>query len=578
MKICKYFSIVLLLIAALVSGCGSVDRILDEESYEEESTEIENYASRYDYQEYEGPVGITPAVIEIEPIANDPDITRIYWFFNERGIQIPADNFFSQRAREEIGIDFVPINPEALEFEDILFAMLEAGQQIDVIMTWRELQAQLADEGFIMPVQEWLNESYLPNLIRVSSIWDESLMASLRHNDGNIYAIPSVNNMVLPGTHDWIRVDWLRNVDMEIPTTYAELTAVLRAFAALALEDEYQEFYPLMASGIGGFEFIFEAFAADGHWYMAEDGYLELGILSTRVVEVLQLMNTWYEEGLINRDFFLTLPDEVSKWIIAGQVGYHRGWSSFYYSAVMQEQNPEAQWMPIVPLQSPYFDQGYYNYIRPTEFTRNQYSVHINANIEAVLMLINWMNEDTATSLEPGNMTFEGAYWYQFGERGVHWDVLDGYFVGPGGADDWINPDKQEAAQRFAAAVEIDTWTWTLSRFINRFDTRWMSHDPHDIALLEWEMEHIINAGRMATDIPHDHRYLARAVLETPANEAFLVFIEDFTSWGSWDMFAEYLAYPAIMGMDDIQTLYDQWLYMANQQGYQEFRRAVTAH
>jgi len=522
-----------------------------------------------------------PSLPGISQILGDyDDIPRVYWFFNEGGVQIPPDNFFSQRAREEIGIAFIPINPEPADFEEILFEMLAAGQQIDIIMTWRDLQNRLVAEGLIQPVCKWLNESYLPNLVRVSRIWDDALMESLRLDDGYIYAIPSVLNSVRPETLDWIRADWLEYLNLEIPTTYDELTAVLRAFIALDPaedEDDHVRFFPFMVSGLWSFGYIFQAYGADMHWYIADDGYLELGILSPRLITVLELLSTWHNEGLINPDFMYTFSAEVMNAMMDSLVGYHRGWLSFYDAKIMAEFSPGANWIPIQPLRSPYFDRGYSDYIRPTVFTRNQYSIHRDSDIHDIFRLINWMNEDTATSTD--YMTFEGAYWYQFGERGVHWDVIDGQFVGPGGPDTWQDLEKQAAAIRFALAYERDRWVGgAIRRFLNVFDTRWMGDDPFDMALIQWEQEHIIDAGLMATDIPLDSPHLARTIISLPDDDGLHDFLATFTNWSDWGLFAETIVYPAISGQGNIRTLFDQWLEMANEAGYQEFRRLVTAH
>jgi len=563
-------ALTVLLLLALAAGCGGSGSDSDDTGQDQDTAPVT--IERAAHEDY------FPGIAQIS--GDYDDTPRVYWFFNEGGVQIPPDNFFSQRAREEIGVAFIPINPEPADFEEILFEMLAAGQQIDIIMTWRDLQNRLVAEGLIQPVDQWLNEDYLPNLVRVSRIWDDVLMDSLRLDDGHIYAIPSVLNNVRPDTLDWIRADWLEYLGLEVPTTYNELTAVLQAFTNLnpAQDEDDHGFYPFMVSGLWSLGYIFQAYGADMHWYIADDGYLELGILSPRLVTVLGLLNTWYNEGLINPDFMYTFSSEVINAMMDGLVGYHRGWLGFYDAEIMAEFNPGANWIPILPLGSPYFDRGYSDYIRPAIFTRNQYSIHRDVgDIYAIFRLINWMNDDTATSA--GYMTFEGAYWYQFGEKGVHWDVINGQFVGPGGPDTWEDPHMQAAAIRFALAYERDRWAGgAIRRFLNVFDTRWMGDDPHDRALIEWEQEHIIDAGLMATDIPLDSPHLARTILSLPDDDELHDFLATFTNWSDWGLFAETIAYPAISGQASPQILFSQWLEMANEAGYQEFRRLVTAH
>jgi len=504
---------------------------------------------------------------------------RVTWFFNEGGIQIPADNYFSQRVLEEINVEFVPINPETADYEGVLFSFLAAGEQLDLIMTWAELERQLVMDDIIQPVGHWLNETYLPNLIRVSRIWDETLMTSLEHADGYIYAIPSVWNNVRPEQLDWIRTDWLEYVGMEVPTTFDELTEVLRAFAAGNPNQDDLNFFPNMVNELWGLQGVFAAYAADNNWYMAEDGYLELGFLSPRVIEVLELINAWFEEGLINQDFMTTIYADITERIQAGLVGYHRGWSGLNHTEEIRGIYPDSDWAPILPLHSPYFSRGYESYERRTSHTRNRYVMSVNVrDPEPIFRLINFMNDDTATSTEPGQMTFEGGYWHQFGERGVHWDIMNGLFVGPGGPGTWEDPEMQAAAERFETVHETDRWAgWAVRRFLNVFDTRWMGVDPLGQAMVLWERENIIDAGLMRDDIPETERYRAWASL-VPQDDEITNFINYIGNFGSSEPFAEIIAFHAIMGMDDANDLYERWLEFANANGYQEIRRLVTEH
>jgi hypothetical protein len=247
----------------------------------------------------------------------------------------------------------------------------------------------------------------------------------------------------------------------------------------------------------------------------------------------------------------------------------------------MREIYPQAEWIPIKPLKSPYFDKGYNSYGRPTSFTRTQYSITTRArDVDAIMRLMNWMCIDTATVTgQPDQMTFEGSYWYAFGERGHHYDIMDGIFIGGGGPGTWPDhPDRQEAAERFQLVAETDRWAgWAMRRFVNVFDTRWMGTDEFGRAQVQWERENIIEAGLMSSDVPADARYLPRTTLMPLDNDDMNIFISTFGDLSNGGKFAEMIAYPVIFG-GDIDELYDAWLEHANANGYQEMRRIITDH
>ena len=522
----------------------------------------------------------TPAPAPDPAPAAEYDFARVTWFFNDGMIPVPPDNYLALRAYEQINVEWVPVNPDTTDFEAVLFNFIAAGEQLDVIHSWPALQMTLARDGVIQPVCHWLNENYLYNVIRVAGMWDETLLTSLRHADGLIYGIPSVRQHFLPDTADWIRADWLEYVGMDIPTTYAELTEVLRAFAAGNPNGDNIAFFPHMVNELWGLGHIFQAHAAANQWHWAEDGYLELGHLSPRVVPLVEMLAEWFEEGLINQDFMTTAHRDIGERIRSGLVGYYRGWSGFGDEVAMQEIYPNARWIPILPLRSEHFSVGYTDYARRVHFTHKQYAIHINARDPyGIFRLMNFMTHDTATSTEPGQMTFEGSYWYAFGERGHHWDVINGFWVGPGGPGTWEDPVMQAAAERFATVHETDRWAgWAARRFLNRFDTRFMGIDPLGQAWFRWRQENLFDAGLTGCQMPASERLRSEVTPIALGDEDFIAFWNLISDWSTAGAFAERFGYLAIMGMGDPQTLFDSWLDFANAQGYQEMRRRMTQH
>jgi len=500
------------------------------------------------------------------------DYAKVTWYWNESGIICPADSYQCKKALEEINVEFVPINPTSTAYEDVLISMLASGEQVDVMGTWTDFQVMLLKDDLIIPVDQYLNEQYLPNLMRISRVWDEAL-EPMRLSDGHIYAIPSVRNVALPEQFDWIRKDWLDAVGKEVPTTFEELADVLIAFANSNPNGDDVIHYANMFNELWGTIFIFEAYGAAGEWYLGDDGMYELGLLSPRVKEALAYIKYLYDNKCMNEDFMTTKYDLIGEKINAGVVGYHHGWSGLDSLDKMKEIYPNAEWVPIMPLKSSYHDKGYASYKRTTSFNRDEWSISSSCkDVEAVLRLMDWMCVDTATSTEPNNMTFEGSYWYAFGERGVNYDIVNGVFIG--GAGTWDDPAMQAAADKYGAQAEVEKqYGWAMRKFLNIYDTRWMGVKQRDKDLNAWKAS--VPTGDM---VPADDPLLVRACLVPLDDDQYNTFWSVFPQFDTSAKFAEMIGYPAILGKGDIDALYDAWLNYANSNGYQEVRKIVTDH
>jgi len=506
--------------------------------------------------------------------AAKPEYAKVTWYFNESGIICPPDAYQCRKALEELNIEYVPINPTSSEYESILLSMLASGEQIDVMATWKDFQIQLLRDGLIQPVDKYLNANYLPNLIRISRVWDP-VLESLKLPDGKIYAVPSTRNNALPEQLDWIRKDWLDKLGLKVPTTFEELTDVLLEFAKESPNEDNVNYYANMFNEIWGVTWIFEAHGATDRWYNGDgdDGMFEFGLLSPRIKDALNFVRNLIENKASNEDFMTTTYDTIGDKIRAGVVGYHHGWSGYDALDEMQKIYPDSEWIPLMPLKSQYYSKGYASYERRTTFTRDEYSISSKCrDVDAVMRLMDWMCVDTATvTNEPYKLTFEGSYWYCHGERGVNWEGIDGVFIGGGTA---AKPEWQDLADKFQAQNDVDKWAgWAMRRFQNQFDTRWMGGNPRDQELNVWKA-----TVPQGDAIPANEKYLVRSCLEPIDSEEYNIFVTTFGDFDTRAKFAEMLGYPAILGVGETDKLFDEWLAFANANGYQNIRKIATDH
>jgi len=86
-------------------------------------------------------------------------------------------------------------------------------------------------EGMLFRFNDYLNETYMPNFTRILEACPD-LLNALSTPEGDVYALPTLNQNGLPKTNDTMLInsEWLKKVNKEMPTTTDELFDVLMAF------------------------------------------------------------------------------------------------------------------------------------------------------------------------------------------------------------------------------------------------------------------------------------------------------------------------------------------------------------
>lgn len=484
---------------------------------------------------------------------------RVVWFFNSSGIQIPEDSHLMKKIAEDLNIEFVHAAPQGSDYEERLMVLLASGETPDIITTYSTLTTKLLADDLIIPVDQYLNDEYLPNWRRISRDVDLAIAQST-HSDGHVYTIPSVKNNPL-STAPWIRMDWLEKVGKEVPTTMEELADMLIAFASHGdLNGDGVLTYATMANEYWGLNSPFLApLAATWDWYWAEDGLPELGVLSPRSKDALAYIKNLMDNGALNRDIVTTTYSQISEKVKAGTVGFLFGYEGTTAETVMQEIYPDAVWQPIAPIKGLY-DKGYMNYKDGLSIYEEYAVSSACKDVEAVLRLLDYMCTETS---DENGMTYEGTYWNFLGEPGVNYEIINGV-VEAGGGDS----GDQELAKKYREQNAIDRWVGAPARrFQNQFDTRWMGSNPKNV-----ENQMFLLSQPFGVDIPDDDPLKAITLPSIIEDEV----VSNFNNEWSYAKYSEMLCYNAILGKGEIDALYDQFLDAANKAGYQDVRARLA--
>jgi len=168
-----------------------------------------------------------------------------------------------------------------------------------------QTMVKFADEGFIRPFEDMLE--MMP--ISKKKIREVDIEA-LTYKE-HLYAIPvGYGEAAFNGpTIDTllIRQDWLDKLSLQSPTTLDEMKTVMQAFVNGDPDGNGQsDTYGLGGSNASNFKIIFGAYGIIPGFWHERNGKLKKGSVLPETKEVLRLLQSWYKEGLIDPEFFIT--------------------------------------------------------------------------------------------------------------------------------------------------------------------------------------------------------------------------------------------------------------------------------
>jgi putative aldouronate transport system substrate-binding protein len=162
----------------------------------------------------------------------------------------------------------------------------------------------------------------IPKYPNLSSV-DPLAFESVKVND-RVYAIGSTG-LPISKTNNFIRMDWLETVGMDVPTTRDELYNVLKAFKEQDPGKLGAENIPFtcapgaLSVGISTtFGILYE--------YEDRDGQIVNTCLLPEYKEYLAFMNKLYKEGILDNDMPINTGSAINSKVASGKIGYYNGW------------------------------------------------------------------------------------------------------------------------------------------------------------------------------------------------------------------------------------------------------------
>lgn len=343
----------------------------------------------------------------------------------------PEDNFYTNYIKEgmlrdhNVEVTFVPV-PRWTEVEQIN-NLLAAGDAPDICVTYDYPTIQTyANMGGVTDFSAYVNDNkeLLPNLwgwLGESNInWDKDT------ETGTIWALEArLANSARINT--FVREDWLKKLNIAEPTTIEEFESMLKAFkdnASMLLGADADKMVPFSISFDVGWraDHLISSFVpsniTDKDKFI--NGFDDRKLLYPGMKDGIAVLNKWYNEGLIWKDFPLygsgdPTEDNMMK---AGYVGaFIHNWDYPYRSGEDSISNnlkrmvgDDAAYIAIMPFKN---DAGKYSKFLPGPVDRKIFFPATNDEPVASLLYLDWISK------------LENRMFLQIGEEGVTHEKLE---------------------------------------------------------------------------------------------------------------------------------------------------------
>lgn len=347
---------------------------------------------------------------------------------NEGGSK-PEDNFYTNFIKEgmlrdhNIEVTFVPVTRQT-EAEQMT-KLLAAGEAPDICVAYDYPTVQTyANMGVILDMSNYLEEyqEILPNLYglltEANINWDKDPAS------GTIWAIEA--RMAHPvRINTFVREDWLKKLSLSEPTTLGEFEEMLKAFqdnADVLLGADADKIIPFSISYDIGWraDHLLASFVPDN--LSNKDAYIygfdDRRLLYPGVKEGVAVLNKWYNQGLLWKDFALFGPDDPTedKMMKAGYVGaFIHSWDYPYRNgddsinnSLKKRVGKNAGYIAVKPFKN---DAGSYRKFLPGPVDRKIFFPSTNDEPLASLLYLDWISR------------LENRSFLQIGEEGVTHEV-----------------------------------------------------------------------------------------------------------------------------------------------------------
>lgn len=282
--------------------------------------------------------------------------------------------------------------------------------------------APLYTQGILIELTD-IVEQYMPNYAATLRLRDDYTRDTMT-DDGLLLGIYNLWDEGFPVTMGpTVRGDWLEDLNMDIPVTYDDCFNMLKAFkvekgadAAMWVTAAGVPYYDLMAAGYGISAYY------NGTRYQQfynVDGVVKFGPLEDGWIEFMAMMQAWYGEGLIYKDFMTqTSPNDVIRELMAtDRCGLAYPWSFLLTSIPGMSDDPD---FTLTPIGDAVKNEGDKLHLRGLTNLVEQCGTIITSSCKNVEAAARWLDY---------GFTAEGLVLSNYGIEGESFDYVNGEVV-----------------------------------------------------------------------------------------------------------------------------------------------------
>lgn len=265
------------------------------------------------------------------------------------------NNDYTRYVKETVNVQpEIAWEVDANNYEQKVALSISTGDIPDIMIVDRTIFKQLVENDLIWDMTEVYEKCISPNLKERYDSFGDRLFNEVMV-DGKMMGIPGTQ---LEGQHNllWIRQDWLDELGMEVPSTLDEIEAAAQAFVDndmsgtgntigfTASEDVYGGY-----NSQHGLYSIFNYYDAYPKQWIEVDGKAAYGSIQPEMKEALTKLRSWYEGGLLDKEFAVRKSTDREALISSGQCGIMFGpWWGYGGVPESIQNNPDADWA-LVP-------------------------------------------------------------------------------------------------------------------------------------------------------------------------------------------------------------------------------------
>lgn len=353
------------------------------------------------------------------PIKTDVSLT--YWLPLDTKVSAHSktlnDTEFAKALEKQTGIKVIYQHPAQGQEKEAFNIMIASKELPDIIQNnWISGYAggpeKAMQDEIIIKVND-LIDKYAPNYKKYIS-GDKALEKEVKTDTGSHYGFANFkgDDFATVNYGPLFRADWLKELGLPAPTTIDEFEAILKAF-----KDKKGIASPFTQGKNLNGEFIAGAYGININWFIDDNKKAAYGPMTPQYKEYLTVLNRWYANGLLDKNFVSNDGNAVKANMLNGKsgatLGLLGGDMSTWLSA-MKDKEPKYD---LVGVPYPVLKKGDKVKFAQKDWMYTGLTVAITTSCK---------NPDIATRLLDYAYSKEGDMLYNFGIEGVSYNMVNG--------------------------------------------------------------------------------------------------------------------------------------------------------